>query len=130
VTKPKSPDSVPGYKHLPGTHPSLIRLGTAARERINAGILINRLQRFAVCDPDNPKPGDVRMTRTQAMVALSLLRKVLPDLASIEVSGNPDQPLMVQVVRFSDGDGEPISIKPLINLQQLGNGELLEDDEP
>jgi hypothetical protein len=28
----------------------------------------------------------------------------MPDLASVEVSGNPDRPLQVQVVRFSDPD--------------------------
>ena len=44
------------------------------------------------------------MTRTQASVALALLRKVMPDLASVEVSGNPDRPLQVQVIRFSDPD--------------------------
>jgi hypothetical protein len=44
------------------------------------------------------------LTRTQAFIALALLKKVLPDLASVEVSGNPDKPLMVQVVRFSDGE--------------------------
>jgi hypothetical protein len=42
--------------------------------------------------------------RVSAAAALALLKKVLPDLASVEVSGNPDRPLMVQVVRFSDGE--------------------------
>jgi hypothetical protein len=62
------------------------------------------LQNYVHIDPDNPKPGDIRLTRTQAFIALALLKKVLPDLASVEVSGNPDKPLMVQVVRFSDGE--------------------------
>ena len=51
-------------------------------------------------------------------VALALLRKVLPDLASVEVSGNPDQPLMVQVVRFSDGEQlEPP--RPVLDMNRL-----------
>jgi hypothetical protein len=62
------------------------------------------------------------MTRTQVHVALALLRKVLPDLASVEVSGNQEKPLMVQVVRFSDGEqlSEPRAI--------LDMGKLIEMD--
>lgn len=87
------------------------RISTDHREHVQAVAIIKRLNRFALADPDNPQPGDVRMTRTQAFVALALLRKVMPDLASVEVSGNPDRPLMVQVVRFSDdavGAGAPL----------------------
>jgi hypothetical protein len=32
-----------------------------------------------------------------------LLRKVLPDIQSLEISGNSEKPLQVQIVRFSDG---------------------------
>jgi hypothetical protein len=81
-----------------------VLLGARAREHIQAHVLIKRLQNYVHIDPDNPKPGDIRLTRTQAFIALALLKKVLPDLASVEVSGNPDKPLMVQVVRFSDGE--------------------------
>jgi hypothetical protein len=119
----------PAGNNPPRAAPSTIRLGTAARERINAGVLIKRLQCFAVADPDNPKPGDVRMTRTQAFVALALLRKVLPDLASVEVSGNPDRPLTVQVVRFSEAEALEVEAKPLINLEQWSEAEALEDDQ-
>ena len=96
---------------------STIQLGTKSREHIQAGVLIKRLQCFSLLDPDNPKPGDVRMTRTQAFVALALLRKVLPDLASVEVSGNQEKPLLVQVVRFSDGKAsEP---RPILDMGKL-----------
>ena len=36
------------------------------------------------------------------MVALALLRKALPDMQSVEVTGAGGGPLQVQVVRFSD----------------------------
>jgi hypothetical protein len=98
--------------------PTGIQLGTKAREHIHAYILIKRLENFALIDPDNPKPGDVRMTRTQAFIALALLKKVLPDLASVEVSGNPDKPLMVQVVRFSDGE-QLEAPRPVLNMGKL-----------
>jgi hypothetical protein len=98
--------------------PTGIQLGTKAREHIHAYILIKRLENFALIDPDNPKPGDVRMTRTQAFIALALLKKVLPDLASVEVSGNPDKPLMVQVVRFSDGE-QLEAPRPVLDMGKL-----------
>jgi hypothetical protein len=71
------------------------------RDLIRSKALINRLQTFVFDDPDNLT--SIRMTRTQAMVALSLLRKVLPDMQAIEISGNSEKPLVVQVLRFSDG---------------------------
>lgn len=70
------------------------------RERIETSKLITRLQTFALANPDDPT--SPRMTRTQAQVALSLLRKVLPDMQSLEIKGNTDQPITVQVLRFSD----------------------------
>jgi hypothetical protein len=95
-----------------------IQLGTRAREHIEAGVLIKRLQRFCYIDPDKPQPGDIRMTRTQVFAALALLKKVLPDLASVEVSGNADKPLMVQVVRFSDGE-QLEAPRPVLNMGKL-----------
>jgi hypothetical protein len=87
------------------------------RERIKAVIILERLQKFILIDPDNPKRGDVRMTRTQVFAGLALLRKVLPDLASVEVSGNQEKPLLVQVVRFSDGKAtEP---RPVLDMGKL-----------
>jgi hypothetical protein len=97
---------------------STIQLGTKAREHIQAGILLKRLQDFVKTDPDRPKPGEIRLTRTQALVALALLKKVLPDLASVEVSGNPEKPLMVQVVRFSDGE-QLEAPRPVIDISKL-----------
>jgi hypothetical protein len=58
------------------------------------------------------------MTRTQAFIALALLKKVLPDLTNLEVSGNPGKPLMVQVVRFSDGE-QLEAPRPVLNMGKL-----------
>jgi hypothetical protein len=58
------------------------------------------------------------MTRTQAFIALALLKKVLPDLTNLEVSGNPEKPLMVQVVRFSDGE-QLEAPRPVLNMGKL-----------
>ena len=87
------------------------------RDKIRVSHLIGRLQTFALDDPENPT--GPRMTRTQATVALSLLRKVLPDMQSVEISGNSERPLVVQVMRFSDGlvidaDHNPIGAPPVL----------------
>jgi hypothetical protein len=70
------------------------------RDKIQTTKIINRLQTFGLDDPDNPT--SPRLTRTQAQVLLSLLRKVLPDMQALEISGNSDQPITVQILRFSD----------------------------
>ena len=76
------------------------------RNEIRCKNLIHRLQDFALDDPDNPT--SLRMTRTQAQVALSLLKKALPDMQTLEISGNQDQPITIQVLHFADPlDEEP-----------------------
>lgn len=103
------------------------------RELIRCNDLINRLQTFALADPDNPAPGDIRMTRTQAMVALSMLRKVLPDMQALEIKGSSEQPITVQIVRFSDAPvPEPLTIdaKPLQTIETVLDAmpNLIEDE--
>lgn len=102
------------------------------REQVKTTALITRLQRFALSDPDAPT--SPRMTRTQAMVALALLRKVLPDMQAIEITGNSDQPIQVQVIRFSEGPVIDLEPDPPISLQTLANVEqspaLIEDEPP
>ncbi len=104
------------------------------REQINAGVLINRLQTFATDDPDAPT--GPRLTRTQAQVALSLLRKVLPDMQALEITGAEGQPIQVQVLRFSDVEDANIVIdaepeaKPLTQLLQIEDNPRLVEDEP
>jgi hypothetical protein len=81
-------------------------------------MILKRLHQFIKVDPDRPRPDDIRLTRTQVHAALALLKKVLPDLASVEVSGNPEKPLMVQVVRFSDGE-QLEAPRPVLNMGKL-----------
>src|SRR4029077_14252886 len=99
-------------------HPRTVKLSQDHRLAIQATQILKRLQLFVFVDPDRPKPGDIRLTRTQVHVALALLKKILPDLASVEFSGNPEKPLMVQVVRFSDGEqlSEP---RPIVDMRKL-----------
>jgi len=69
------------------------------------------------------------MTRTQAQVALSLLRKVLPDMQALEITGAEGQPIQVQVLRFTDA--EPLDApKPMITIENIEQHPALIEDEP
>lgn len=52
----------------------------AIRERISAGVITDRLLKHVT--------GEIEMTATQVAAGLGLLRKVVPDLAAIEHSGD------------------------------------------
>jgi hypothetical protein len=79
------------------------------RNEIRCKNLIHRLQLFALDDPDNPT--GPRLTRTQAQVALALLKKALPDMQTLEISGNQDQPITVQILRFADPSADGLSLQ-------------------
>lgn len=57
------------------------------RQKIKASQLINRLQDHIFSEVD--------MTKTQVSAALGLLKKVVPDLQAMQVSGDADNPLTV-----------------------------------
>lgn len=57
------------------------------REKIQASQIINRLSAHV--------SGEVELTSTQIRAAEILLKKTLPDLSNVEISGDPDQPLNI-----------------------------------
>lgn len=108
--KPRQRHRAPNRALSPG---SIVNL----RNEIRVKNLIHRLQDFALDDPDEPKA--IRMSRTQAMVALSLLKKCLPDMQTLEISGNQDQPIKVEILRFSDPVADSMSdLHPMQHAQQ------------
>lgn len=60
------------------------------RERIKTSQLLNRLQGNAL--------GEIELTPVQQRSIEILLRKTLPDLSAISLSGDPDNPLQLTVV--------------------------------
>lgn len=66
------------------------------RDKIQASQLINRLTDHAL--------GKTELTATQVRAIEVLLRKSVPDLSSVEVSGNAESPLSVQIVRYADNN--------------------------
>ena len=55
------------------------------RKRIEAVALLERLQNFALSRPDPDTGEPVLMTQTEAMVALKIVDKVIPNVPSIDL---------------------------------------------
>jgi hypothetical protein len=64
------------------------------RQKIQASQLINRLHDHAF--------GKVDMTPTQVDAAKTLLKKAVPDLASVAHTGADGGPLTVEIIRFAN----------------------------
>ncbi len=78
-----------------------VRLNTKQSEQTRAAIqtsqLVNRLQSFALADPDV----EIDMPRLKAIEIL--LRKSLPDLSATEISGDSENPLVSSIaIRYID----------------------------
>lgn len=69
------------------------------RQKIKTSQLVNRLQDFVLGgnDPKTGKPIEVDGNRLKAIEIL--LRKALPDLSNVQVSGDPEQPLVHLIER-------------------------------
>tara|TARA_R100000995_G_C3462844_1_gene114063 strand:- start:665 stop:952 length:288 start_codon:yes stop_codon:yes gene_type:complete len=80
------------------------------REKIQTSQLVNRLNSFVLSgvDPKTKKP--IEMSREQITVALGLLKKTLPDLSSVELSGDEANPVNLSFnVKYAD-DNTPESV--------------------
>lgn len=60
------------------------------RSKIQASSIINRLMKAY--------EGEIELTATQVNIGKTLLDKVLPDLKSIEMSGDDDAPMVMKVI--------------------------------
>lgn len=63
------------------------------RDKIKTSQLINRLTKHAL--------GEVEMKNSQVRAAEVLLRKTIPDLSSVEATGEGGGPLVVEIVKFA-----------------------------
>lgn len=71
------------------------------REAIRTSMLLKRLQAFALSEADPQTGQAVAMTRDQVSACATLLRKVMPDLATMQVQGDDEKPLnLAMTVRF------------------------------
>jgi hypothetical protein len=59
----------------------------ATREKIQAGLLVTTLTKHVA--------GELKLSATQVTAALGLLRKCVPDLASVQHQGDENNPVVV-----------------------------------
>lgn len=72
------------------------------RDKIRTTALLNRLQDYGL--------GRVELSRGQVAAIAILLRKVLPDVASVDIGTASGKPLQVSIVKFSDlADGNLVA---------------------
>lgn len=69
--------------------PTGVRLTDEHRTKIQKSKILNRLIGHA--------EGTEEMTATQVTAALGLLKKALPDLSAVTLSGDSEQPLVLNV---------------------------------
>lgn len=69
------------------------------RAKIQASQLVNRLEKQAF--------GEIELTPSQLKAIEILLKKSLPDLQSVQLTGSADDPVeIVTRIELVDGDGE------------------------
>lgn len=69
------------------------------QREVRAAKLVKRLETFAHCDASDPENGPKLMTKGQVTAAVALLKKMLPDLKTVELVGDPTQPVVTKIVR-------------------------------
>lgn len=85
------------------------------KTRARAGLLLNRMMTFAECDVSDPANSAKLMTKTQVAASVAILKKLMPDLKSIELRNPEGEQLAVtHIVRqiidapsASDREGVP-----------------------
>ncbi len=75
----------------PGPAKGSIRLTDEHRDKIRKSKILQRLIDHA--------EGNEEMTKSQVSAALGLLKKALPDLSSVTLSGDPDAPIIHTIER-------------------------------
>lgn len=84
----------------------------AVRSRIRAGGIVNRLEKHVL--------GQIEMSTSQVTAALGLLRKVVPDIASVEHTGAAGGPLEIQVVSYQDSTQLHATVLPAYDTPGAG----------
>lgn len=73
------------------------------RAAIKTSQLINRLQDFALGGKDPKTDQTIEIDSGRLKAIEILLRKSLPDLASVSIGGDPDAPVKMEIVWSGEG---------------------------
>lgn len=80
------------------------RIAEDHRAKIQTSQLINRLTGLV--------NGEVEMPPHAVTAALGLLRKTVPDISSVEMSGESGGPIEIVIRTLVDSNGSPITVSP------------------
>ncbi len=69
----------------------------ATREKIKTSQLVNRLQGFTLSEPDATSGKPIQMSGDQVRACIALLKKVIPDLAVTQHTGDSDNPIQTNM---------------------------------
>jgi hypothetical protein len=69
----------------------------ATRQKIQTSQLVNRLNGYALGENDPTSGQPIEITQGQLKAMEILLRKSLPDLAAVQISGDPEAPMKLEI---------------------------------
>ena len=69
------------------------------REKIRATQIVKRLEGFTLSEPDPQTGVAIKMSKEQVAAGIALLRKCLPDLANVSLSGDEANPMVHEIRR-------------------------------
>ena len=69
----------------------------ATRQKIQTSQLVNRLNGYALGELDPTSKQPIEITPGQMKAMEILLRKSLPDLAAVQISGDPESPVKLAI---------------------------------
>tara|TARA_R110000868_G_scaffold158656_2_gene386949 strand:- start:391 stop:714 length:324 start_codon:yes stop_codon:yes gene_type:complete len=86
-----------------------LKLEAEARERIETANIIDRLNGYVLGKYDPVSMGGkiIDLSQNQVRAAIALLRKTVPDLANVEVSGKDGAAIVVEIVKGLGRDISP-----------------------
>lgn len=70
------------------------------RDKIQTSMILQRLEKFIQSDPTD-EDCKVKMSPAQVTAALGLMKKTLPDLSNVELTGEDGGPVQVEKIKRS-----------------------------
>lgn len=67
------------------------------REKIKSTLLINKLQNYALVNLTSKDFAKKSMTDGQVRATLGLLKKIIPDISTTQIQGDPENPLEMEM---------------------------------
>lgn len=76
------------------------------RSKIQTSMLLNRLLNHCLTKEDDKDYKQKYMQQSQVNAALGLMKKVLPDLTALQLSGDQESPFLIKDISSSPYEGQ------------------------